>query len=182
MGDAGASMLGMAHPKANMFVQSIQNPFQRRVAAIVDPLGKLREAGTLTYAQAQEGQTKLETEIAAFQEQAKQFEGFGKEHAGVVAKARETLNPIIESWRAPFAKDLATLTPPEPPPAPTPPPPENPPGLTSAEMLTQATGAAEQQRKRALAARGRESTILTGPSGLMAISGANTQRKTLLGY
>ena len=58
--------------------------------------------------------------------------------------------------------------------------------LTEAPKLEdapkKAKGAAEQQRKRALAAGGRGSTLLTGAQGLGQIGSANTQAKTLLGY
>lgn len=53
--------------------------------------------------------------------------------------------------------------------------PEPPPKPADSEVQQ----ARERSRRKSLAARGRSSTILTGPQGVT--SQANTQRKTLLG-
>jgi hypothetical protein len=45
-----------------------------------------------------------------------------------------------------------------------------------------AEGAADQARKRALAAAGRSDTLLTGPAGLGDVPAANQATKSLLGY
>lgn len=63
-------------------------------------------------------------------------------------------------------------------------PPVTPP--TAADALKTAIPAsitaAVQQRKKAQGAPGRQSTILTGPSGLGNIGPANVEHKTILGY
>lgn len=174
MGDAAASMTGQVHPDANTFVNSIQNPFQAQVASIVDPLGALRTAGTLTYAEAQQGSTDLENAISSFTSTSQTFAGLGSGQKTVVTQANQTLAPIIASWRATFANDLATLTPPA---AAPPPPPATPPTLTPAQLATQATAAAAMQTQRAQSGQGRGSTILTQGG----IAPVDTQKATLLG-
>ncbi len=50
------------------------------------------------------------------------------------------------------------------------------------ETAKAATGAADQQKKRAAAAVGRSDTILTGPQGLGSLGSDQQQVKSLLGY
>lgn len=58
-----------------------------------------------------------------------------------------------------------------------------PPELPKPEATKKkAEGAADQQRKRALAAAGRADTLLTGPQGLGDLAQENKGAKTLLGY
>lgn len=99
------------HPQASKFTDTIQNPFHSDVAAIVDPLGEKRKAGTLTYQDALTGSAALEERITKFDTDKKAFAGAGT-HQGIVAgQADETLNPIIAAWRKTFADDLARLKP-----------------------------------------------------------------------
>ena len=60
--------------------------------------------------------------------------------------------------------------------------PPAPPAQKPAAVTKSATGAAEQQKKRAAGAIGRSDTILTGPQGLGELGGENQQVKSLLGY
>jgi hypothetical protein len=194
MGDAGGVLIGQQRPYANQFVAAVQNPFQKRIAAIVDPLGTKRASGTLSYDDVIQAQKDLEAEIAAFETTASQFEGFGKSQATVVRQARKTLygdetgkaqpGSIIQSWRDTFTNDLATLKPP-PKTKELGPPSEEPPSLetilTGSTPRKKAEGAAEQQRKRAMAARGHAGTVLTGGQGAGKVPMANRSYKSILG-
>jgi len=169
----------MAAKWNDFWVQTYQNPFHQRVARIVDPLGKKRDAGALTYAEVQRAQELLENEIAQLEQDQDFYEQLGGKAKDTITGSRKTLDPIIAAWRKTFADDLATLTPPE---DNTPEPPSEeaptvddvlPPGQT---VLGQAAQAARQQRKRAMG-KGRSSTFLGGSQQKPAL-----QRRTLLGY
>jgi hypothetical protein len=105
--------IGRGRGTADIFRTTYQDPLRKRVAGIVDPLGKKRDAGTLTYDEVVKGQTELEAAIAEFEKDSKLFEGLGGANATVVKKARTTLDPIIATWRNTFAQDLAKLPKPE---------------------------------------------------------------------
>jgi hypothetical protein len=175
------------------WVSSYQDPFHKRVAAIIDPITALRTANKLDYATVQTAQQKLEAEIAQLTKDQAMWEGLSSKHATTVAKSRETLDPIIRSWRDTFAKDLSGLAPPQAPPAGPPPPGEraptapdvlNTPGSIPPGEPHERTphGQARRQevmvRKRAMASRGRRSTLLGGS----LMQNKTAPRKTLLGY
>ncbi len=158
---------------ANSFVEGLQDPFKARVAAIVDPLGKLRDANTLTYQQVLDAQTAFEKEVTDFQTAAGEFAAQGGASLTVYNQANTKLDPIIENWRKTFKDDIARLGPPEESTTPGKPPGPDP------NREQKAQGAAEQQRKRAQAGNGRRGTILGG-SG--RIAGYGLQGPTILGY
>jgi len=157
--------IGQGRKTESLWVQNYQDPFHKRVAAIVDPLGEKRSAGTLTYDEVTKAQSRLEEEIAGLQKDATSFAGLSGTHKTVVDKAQQTLDPIIQSWRDTFTKDLAGL--PKPPDAPAGPSPEAPDRQTI-------LGAAAPQKRQALP----PSTILGGA----AMKSNLRPAKTLLGY
>jgi hypothetical protein len=62
--------------------------------------------------------------------------------------------------------------------------PETPPSTQESTnaAIPASIAAALNQKKKAKGAAGRQSTILTGPSGLGDISSTNVEHKTILGY
>ncbi len=172
---------GQAHWKANTFVKESQDPLQKRVAAIVDPLGEKRKAGTLTYADVQAGQAALEDELSSFEGARDAFSAKGGDQSQVVTNSRKTLDPIMAAWRQTFADDVTRLKPPDPEAgvnekvAPTTKSILSPYGQTA---LGQAKGAADQLAKRSGSLQGRRSTILTGDKDQTGLAGV---KKTLLG-
>lgn len=179
-GSQAPKLFGKGRKTADFFRENFQDPFGKRVASIIDPLNEAKKAGTLTKADATTAQTALEAEIADFTKNASEFEALGNEQKTVVGQARNTLTPIIRDWRSSLTSTIAGL--PDPKPEErillTPPTLDTVTGKEGTTPLLKAQGAAEQQRKRALAGYGRQSTILTG-GGLPAYSGKG---KSLLGY
>jgi len=160
LGDTGGKLLGQSRPYTNEFVQQVQNPFQARVSAIVDPLGEKRTAGTLTYDEVIKAQEKLEEEISLFTEESTVYGKLGSSQALAVSQAQTTLNPIFETWRNTFKDDLSRL--PKPPdPVKPPPVPETAPSLDPVFAQKQALARADQEMKRTRSG-GRRSTILGG--------------------
>jgi hypothetical protein len=171
--------IGGGRSTADIFRQTYQDPLQRDVAAIVDPLGVKRKAGTLSYDEVVTAQTKLEERIAAFEKDATMFEGLGGSNKTVVSQARTTLygdplgkraksGSIIASWRDTFMRDLQVLPKPPVTPGVAPPSEEAP---TAATVLG---GAPTPQRKRQPAER--RTTILGG------YGEGRQARKAALGY
>jgi hypothetical protein len=168
-------------PWARFFVQNVQDPFAKRVQGLFDPITEARKAGTLTYEQASQALAQFNTEVADLTQSQTEFEALGGTQKLVAQQSRDTLNPLIDQWRADLQAHVASFpTPPEPKPI----TPEDAPTSISVlanegvTPLQKAQGAAEQQRKRALGG-GRQSTILAGVGvGL----GKPERGKTLLGY
>ena len=167
------------------WTRHFQDPFGKRIAAIIDPISLARSSGALKYEDVIAAQQKLEDEITAFSAAQQAYEGLGGDQSKTIAGSRRTLDPIIAAWRASLAGDLAGLAPPAEDsseaggPAEEPPSTAGPiPGTGGKTILTAAKGAAEQQKKRAMGSGGRGSTFLTrGPQ-----QKASVQRRSILGY
>ncbi len=155
-----------ANPNGSLlkeWVTSYQDPFQRRIAAIVDPLGDKRKSKALTYEDVIKAQARLEEEISGFQKDAEAFKGIGAANAETIRRSFETLDPIIKSWRDTFSQDLAGL----------PKPVQDTTQVNLPDVSTILAKAAGQKRKAAP-----QSTILGG--ALQKTS--RRPAKTLLGY
>jgi hypothetical protein len=168
---------GQAHRKANTFVDTLQNPFHKDIASILDPITKAREAGTLTYQQVLDAQTAFNKRLTAFEDEAFNFSLKGGDQERVYKQALgETgnLTPIIASWKKSFSDDIAKLRPAEET------TPEKPPTMESVTPgrtpIQQALLAAERERKKSLGA-GYKSTFLGGAKNKPLM-----QRMTLGGY
>ena len=86
----GLQKIGEGRRTANVFVQSVQNPFSDQLQALVREFNRQRQAGTLTLEEARQFQTDTEALIAAYSASASQFAAESATHAKVVGQARET--------------------------------------------------------------------------------------------
>jgi hypothetical protein len=176
---AGALWIkGQAHWKANEWVNKYQNPWGDKAIAFMNQLSADQKAGTLTYEDAQKRQTQFEENVGDFWDQATLFEGKGGDQKKVIGQAHTKLDPIVEGWRTSIQQSIDALKPADPLAGTD----ETKPPTMPGDANAQGDAAAQRQKKHAMGAPGRASTILTSPLGLTSLPDEQRKYTTLLGY
>lgn len=166
---------GQAHRKANDWTQHVQTAWGDSAIDFMKKLDASHKAGTLSYEDALKASDELEGNVSDLWDKGALFSSKGGDHKRVIDQAHQQLDPTIEGWRKTLKSYVDALAP-----APAEKVSDTPAPSLGPEAEVKARGAAEQQRKRALGMKGRQSTILTGSMRLKGTTAG--QPRTLLGY
>lgn len=107
----GFGVFSKLHTFADPFTRDVQTPFSEKTKAYLDELTSARNAGTLTYDQAQSTLDRLEDDYANFKFKADEYALQGDSQYKISEQARRTIDPYYEQWKATLQGDVKNLQP-----------------------------------------------------------------------
>ncbi len=184
MGGGVKNLVGAASVKASDFTSAYQTPFGQKLSQIFDPIVAAKNAGTLTFDQANQALTDFNQQWTAFDAAAQQWKSKGGDYEQVVDQAydpNQAFMKTVDNVRTSLTDWTTSLKPAD---STDPNQPTAPPTLQQMLAALGLTPAGAGDQAADLAAKHAQQgtkTILTGGQGVN-VDPMNRSRKTLLGY